>query len=1364
MALRRRHIVIALSMLLLPAIALTLLIYTNVGARLILAIAPAQFEAGAVAGSIGSQLRLDDVRVTTATGELRVDHAELRIELWPLLRRHLSLPRLQLRGVVLQPAELTTPTTQTVGARDDADDSAASAWTFEFPDVEIIAVSVGRPDERLALIDHAAGSLRHDAAGTRFEDISLTWADGSASGSMQLDATQGGVARGRFDLSAVTPAGQPFTAMLVLAGSVDQATLSGELSGALEARIDLRGHDLLGDPRFDGVLTLIRLDAATLMPGWPRADVSGTVELAASRSAFSVNAALRDPGSMPAGMSLVGDGTISGSSVVLRNLALGAQDRDDRITVSGRLDLDGYRTDLHGTWHALHSPDGILLSPEGSFQVSGPPSALRFELDAAMAPGSLGHLSAQGSADLFAQRFSAEGAWRDLVVPGLDETPDGRFTAHGDTHTIEVSVTAGTEPDATGIDGAATVTMDDPAIALAGSLSWRSLRALDGRLTSTAGELRFEGDTGAVAVELSGDLLAAGAPPAQLTASFTATQTGIDASRLELQVLDGRIEGHGALRTDGGGLEIALTASDLDPSTFWPMPAGRVGGRISVIARDPLHASDWRITLAELHGDVDGRAVSGSGALLSGDDGLTLRDLVLDIGTNRLTATGAISPAWSLRWTLHAPQFGALIDGASGSVEAHGVLTGSDTVPGGSAEFALTEASYLGIGAASGTGSVTATRFNGVPDTLLLTLTGASFADGERADAQIDLRRDGDRHRGELGLTGEGWRLHAAALGVAEAGSWRGEISNLSFEGIDGEVWRSAAAAPLHADASGISLGRSCLQLRSATGCVSFDWPAGSDWRLAATLADLRLENLPRFAAGVMQSGRVDGALQLSGSAAPATGRLSLRGDGLRLATRTGDGVEDLLTLGSAVAEVVLADDQQTTHLQLSGTDGSTLDATLRSPVSGGRLVLDAPIVGRLDAGWRDLSIAPLLFTEVGRANGVLEFALDVAGSLNRPTLTGEISLADGGATIPSLGITLTEIALGLAATETGLRLTGRAHSGGGELVIDADLDPDQRHLRGTATVTGNGFQAVSLQAADVRISPDLLLTMDGADVALQGSLRIGPARITPDRFAAPIRVSSDQRIVGVEAPTGDGDRISLRTDLRVEFGDDVRIEGEPLRARLQGSLMVHDRPGQITTADGQLDLGDGTYLAFGRQLTIEHGRLLFTGGALADPGLDVRAVRAEDTVGESVRVGVDVRGTLRNPVLRLFSTPPMPQAQIVSHLLTGRGLADLEPDQEALVASARSTLALESGNLLAAQLSRRLGQNEVNIRPGEEIERTEIELGRWLSPRLYVSYGVGLFESFESYRMRYLISQHWSLLTVSSLEDSVDLQYSVER
>jgi translocation and assembly module TamB len=188
----------------------------------------------------------------------------------------------------------------------------------------------------------------------------------------------------------------------------------------------------------------------------------------------------------------------------------------------------------------------------------------------------------------------------------------------------------------------------------------------------------------------------------------------------------------------------------------------------------------------------------------------------------------------------------------------------------------------------------------------------------------------------------------------------------------------------------------------------------------------------------------------------------------------------------------------------------------------------------------------------------------------------------------------------------------------------------------------------------------------------------------------------------------------------------------------------------------------DGRYEAYGQKLAISRGRLLFDSSPLDDPGLDIEARRKV----ESMEVGLNVRGTLRAPRLTFFSDPAMPQTQIVSYLLVGKPIDTMQSGTTS-VSSASDTLALQGGGVLASQLGRRLGLDEVGVEStvGTAGQATPaLVLGKFLSPRLFISYGISLTESINTLKLRYTISDKWVLKTEAGEDQSLDVEYTIQR
>jgi translocation and assembly module TamB len=204
--------------------------------------------------------------------------------------------------------------------------------------------------------------------------------------------------------------------------------------------------------------------------------------------------------------------------------------------------------------------------------------------------------------------------------------------------------------------------------------------------------------------------------------------------------------------------------------------------------------------------------------------------------------------------------------------------------------------------------------------------------------------------------------------------------------------------------------------------------------------------------------------------------------------------------------------------------------------------------------------------------------------------------------------------------------------------------------------------------------------------------------------------------------------------------------------------VLARNQPREAAVASGELEIENGRYRAYTRELDVERGRLLFTGGPVTDPGVDLRASRKLP----GRKVGVIVRGLLRRPQLTLYSEPPLPQAQIASLLIVGQTLDNLQGNDRSSLAAERASLVAQGSALLAGQLGRYVGLDEVAVAQDADA-RSALVLGKFLSPRLYVSYGISLVDQINTFKMRYTIGDRWVLTAEAGLQSAADIEYRIE-
>ncbi|MHB1589344.1 MAG: translocation/assembly module TamB domain-containing protein, partial [Metallibacterium scheffleri] len=132
--------------------------------------------------------------------------------------------------------------------------------------------------------------------------------------------------------------------------------------------------------------------------------------------------------------------------------------------------------------------------------------------------------------------------------------------------------------------------------------------------------------------------------------------------------------------------------------------------------------------------------------------------------------------------------------------------------------------------------------------------------------------------------------------------------------------------------------------------------------------------------------------------------------------------------------------------------------------------------------------------------------------------------------------------------------------------------------------------------------------------------------------------------------------------------------------------------------------------------------------------------------------------------VLQVFSTPAMEQSEALSYLITGKPLSALKSGQGDMLNSAAQALGSAGGDLLAKEIGARIGV-DASVGDNTALGGAALTVGKYLSPRLYVGYGVGLFTPGQIVTLRYKLSRLLDFeAQTSALYNRFSLKYRVEK
>jgi autotransporter translocation and assembly factor TamB len=460
------------------------------------------------------------------------------------------------------------------------------------------------------------------------------------------------------------------------------------------------------------------------------------------------------------------------------------------------------------------------------------------------------------------------------------------------------------------------------------------------------------------------------------------------------------------------------------------------------------------------------------------------------------------------------------------------------------------------------------------------------------------------------------------------------------------------------------------------------------------------------------------------------------------------------------------------------GPDGLTGDLDLSVDVAGmgslltatGQLALPElttldvdpetqPVEGSLDVVVTDLSIFEAFLIDISEASGIFELHTRVAGTLAAATVEGDARVADGRAVLPALGLDLNGIELMVSGRpDGGVEIDGKIHSGPGLLTIHGRSEryPSAENPS-VIQLSGERFQVLDFPEVQLDADPTINLTFDGSTLLLEGRIGIPYGRLGfPEIPAAAVTPSEDVVIVG-DTVAAREPPVPFGADITVTLGEDVFFSGFGLTANLRGELNIAQDPGEDPRGRGELRLVNGIYRALGQELRIDPGRLLFS-GSLDDPGVEARAfVRATDGTEAGFRIG----GTVQNLDVTTYSVPPKSDSDVMAYILFGRPMSQTSGSEGNEASNAAAIL---GANMLAMSLAPSLGLDEARIETGSSQNKAQFVVGKYLSPRLFLGYGVGIYEPISTLRVRYLLSAKWSIEAITGDQQSTDLLYRIER
>lgn len=449
------------------------------------------------------------------------------------------------------------------------------------------------------------------------------------------------------------------------------------------------------------------------------------------------------------------------------------------------------------------------------------------------------------------------------------------------------------------------------------------------------------------------------------------------------------------------------------------------------------------------------------------------------------------------------------------------------------------------------------------------------------------------------------------------------------------------------------------------------------------------------------------------------------------------------LAISARLADLALVAPGFPGPLTVSGTvdeagSGYAIDLSAAGP--GG---LKTAVKGSVSADFASADLAAQGGVEAGIVNGLIEprsvkgpvrFDLRLKGALAPSSLSGTVGLGPARLVAPTLGIAADPLTATVTLGGGRAQVSAQGRLGGGTVTI-----------AGPVTLAAPYSAALAVKLANVLLkNPDLYTTRVSGDLAVSGpltgggriagALRLGetelrvpstglggsapiPEMVVVGASAAEQATRVRAGLVKTAAAQAAGG-VPFGLDIAISAPNQVFIRGRGLDAELGGRVKLSGTTQNVVPSGG-FDLLRGRLDILGKRFDLSQASLRLEGRFV--PYVQIAASSSNDGVTSTI----SIEGEATDPKIAFSSSPPLPQEEVLSQLLFGKGLTKISALQAAQLAGAVATLAGRGGEGIIGKLRTGFGLDNLDLQ-SSDTGGAQVTAGKYLSKRVYTEVTVG--------------------------------------
>lgn len=821
----------------------------------------------------------------------------------------------------------------------------------------------------------------------------------------------------------------------------------------------------------------------------------------------------------------------------------------------------------------------------------------------------------------------------------------------------------------------------------------------------------------------------------------------------------------------------ALNLSGLNTKEVLPQTPLTVDG--SFVIWGERQNGRWKAKLQDLTvlGELRGQSLALTGTVESHGNGIVeAPELYFAVGNNTFEFSGKADfakdvPELDFKTKIDAPDFGLVDPNLLGSVKGTLAVTGTTRLPVINADLTARNIDYFGTTLKRGHLTGRMRSRDVVSGRLTLQLTDFKTQGVDIRKATIELRGNELRHNLTVHTEGTPISVDAKISGIYERmlGNWAGALAELKVKTAYGPVTLEKPMRLAYVpDLNRANVSKACLAHTHARLCLEndlkIDLTNRSDLRILIGLPKFDLAFIKqyfpgRFVADGIIKANADVTLPAGLSELPR-GRVTVRAQDI--STKYRMDLSDLkVGFNSVQLSFANAKDSIEGNWKIDIKDNGDIEGSLRmSDLFNTRTVDGALKFVAVDATLVNSFLSPGESAE-GQWFGNLRFA----GTLEEPLIYGRTGLFNAKLDSTKLPFEMLPSDIKLTFNGNSSTLEGHLKTPQGEVALNGSAD--WRTIgEGKAIVTTKGSNLRVTLPPDIEFDLTTDVTCEASSdlIKLDGAISIPWAKVSVSKLpASAVDVSDD--VVRLDRPRAKkkaaGKPIPIESNLRIHIGDDVRVEAMGLKARLTGNLNVIQDNGTLGLT-GQISVPSGSFKAYGQDLLVRRGEFHFV-GAVANPLLDLEAIRNPDRTADDVIAGIRVTGSVDSPQVAVFTDPAKSETEALSYLIRGEGLDPSGDSDNTMITSALINLGLSQGSHVFESLGDAVGISGLGFETEGVGDSSQLVVSGYVLPGLKVKYGVGIFDSLATLTLRYRVIPRLYVEAVSGVDQALDLLYSFE-